>query len=207
MKKYHLADALTAFEVMMAFTLIGMAFFQVPADTAIWVFVAGELADAFDGPCARRWPYPNDGKYRWWRVPATVKRIEHFSDIFIATSCMFYLIRIPSDSIIYIHQQAIPIPICALCLGIFIIVFCLLIEAVVHQLRHPDSFTRAAGKITALILIRRLVYAFVGIGGGVLLLIMATPWNSYIKHNLILASIAAAALLLWYKLDRATDPS
>ena len=41
MKKYHLADALTAIEVIMAVILIGMTIYRAPPEWAIWVFVIG----------------------------------------------------------------------------------------------------------------------------------------------------------------------
>ena len=64
MRKYHLADVLTSLETLCAVILIGFAIGNVPVDYALWVFAAAELCDAFDGICARRWPYPDDGKRR-----------------------------------------------------------------------------------------------------------------------------------------------
>ena len=90
MKKYHLADALTVCELICAVILSGMAFLRVAPAYALWVFAAGELCDAYDGTCARRWPYPDDGKYRWWRVPRTVAFIEHMSDILLGLACGCY---------------------------------------------------------------------------------------------------------------------
>lgn len=85
MRKYHLADALTALEIIMAATITGMIIFGGSANVVIWLFAVGELCDAFDGICARRWPYPDDGKFRWWRVPRTVQLIEHVPTSFCSS--------------------------------------------------------------------------------------------------------------------------
>lgn len=204
-KKYHLADASTAIEIIMAFILIGMTIYHVPADIAIWFFIIGELADAFDGPCNRRWPYPDDGKYRWWRVPQTVKRIEHFSDIFIAVSCMLYLISQPNHVLFVVFDHTFIISECAMSLGFFIIVCCAFLEVIIRILRHQNESTFFYA-IKGIILTRRLIYAFIGIGG-VFLLIMATSWGFKVKFTAVFAGIIAGILLLIYKLDRATDPS
>ncbi len=206
MKKYHLADALTVIEIIMAFILIGMTIHPVPADIAIWFFVIGELADAFDGPCARRWPYPDDGKKRWWRVPKTVKRIEHLSDIFIAVSCMFYLLSQPENITFRILNHTFIVSECAMNLGLFTIICCAFLEIIIRILRHQDE-SAFFYVIKGIILTRRLFYAFVSIGGGVFLLIMATSWSYRVKLTAVFAGVIAGLLLLLYKFDRATDPS
>jgi phosphatidylglycerophosphate synthase len=68
MKKYHIADLLTASRFVWAIVLVCLVFFKI--QPAMWVVLATTLAlltDALDGPAAKRWPYPNDNKYRWWR--------------------------------------------------------------------------------------------------------------------------------------------
>jgi len=205
MKKYHLADALTALEAVMAIILLGMAFNRTAADVAIWVFVLGELADALDGPCARRWPYPDDGKVRWWRTH--VKAIEHISDIFIAIACMFYLLMQPVDAIFCLMWWGpFTVSTGALLLGLSIIVICVLSELTIQYLRSrtPERYHKFADGI---ILARRWVYAFIGIGGGIFLLISATSWEPKTKITAIFAGLSIGILLLYYKADRATDPS
>jgi len=205
MKKYHLADALTAFEVTMAIALLGMAFFQIPADIAIWVFVLGELADALDGPCARRWPYPDDGKVRWWRTH--VKTIEHISDIFIAVACMLYLLLQPTN-VTFSPLWWGPFTVSggAMMLGGSIIVVCILGEVTIEFLRGQNS-VQSHKYADGIILARRWVYAFIGIGGGIFLLVSATSWGPKTKMTAIFAECVVGALLLYFKFDRATDPS
>lgn len=194
MKSYHLADALTLGEVIAGVILLGMTALRISADYAIWVFVAGELCDAFDGVCARRWPYPNDGKTRWWRTYVT--QIEHLSDIFIAVVCMIYLIRSTNEAVAT----------GAFTLGIIIIAICSCIE-VVRSLPESSNSSSATKKlINNLILIRRWIYAFAGIGGGVFLLIMATSWHTITKLSAIAIGISIGIALLIYKQDRALEP-
>lgn len=205
MRKYHLADALTAFEVIMAIILLGMAFYRVSADLAIWVFVLGELADALDGPCARRWPYPDDSKIRWWRTH--VKAIEHISDIFIATVCMLYLLLQPASATFDLFWWG-PFEVSsgAMILGTFIIVICILSEVAIRVLRSNGS-AQDHKHADSIILVRRWIYAFIGLGGGIFLLISATSWSLKTKLTAVFAGAVIGMLLLYCKLDRATDPS
>lgn len=194
MKTYHLADALTLSEVIAGVILLGMAILRTPADYAIWVFVAGELCDAFDGVCARRWPYPNDGKKRWWRT--YVVQIEHLSDIFIAVVCMIYLTCSTNEAVAT----------GAFILGITIIAICSGVEIIQHLPESPDSSNATEKLMDNLILIRRWIYAFAGIGGGVFLLIMATSWHIITKLSAITIGISIGVALLIYKQDRALKP-
>jgi phosphatidylglycerophosphate synthase len=68
MRKYLIADLLTGSRFVWAVVLVGLVLFKV--EPAMWVVLVTTLAlltDALDGAAARRWPYPNDNKYRWWR--------------------------------------------------------------------------------------------------------------------------------------------
>lgn len=89
MKKYYLADVLTATQVVLAVILAVMTVVEVDAGYAMIVFVLGELCDAFDGICARRWPYPEDGKRRWWRVHA--EALDQISDIMLGVAGLAYI--------------------------------------------------------------------------------------------------------------------
>lgn len=190
MKSYHLADALTLGEVIAGVILLGMAIFRATANYAIWVFVAGELCDAFDGPCARRWPYPNDGRKRWWRTYVT--QIEHLTDIFIAVACMIYLMRCNNPTVAA----------GALALGYIVIVICATIELIIRRIGAISD----AVNLDWLILARRWFYAFGGIGGGVLLLITAASWAPAVKLCAIISGIGIGLVLFIYKLDRALKP-
>lgn len=190
MKRYHLADVLTLCEVIAGVILLGMAWFQVPIDYALWIFSIGELCDACDGPCSRRWPYPSDNVYRFWR--AHVELIEHVTDGFLYATCAIYLICQPVTWIRY----------SALIVGIFLAVFCLITES---RIRHIRFGANAGLKRKRLILQRRWVYdggiaVFIGI------MIWGAKWVIKIKIALsIFGIICGLALIIW-KLDRALNP-
>lgn len=69
MKKY-LADLLTLARVVFAVVLIVMAVSGGTVGAGLVVFILAELTDAFDGTCARKWPFPagKEPKYRRYAV-------------------------------------------------------------------------------------------------------------------------------------------
>ncbi len=188
MRKYHLADALTALEIIMAATITGMIIFGGSADVVIWLFAVGELCDAFDGICARRWPYPDDGKFRWWRVPRTVQLIEHVSDIFLLVACAIFLVV----------RSSLIIRVLTVIGGTTIAAICFLIEV---EIQTDDFYLLQPKRAEEVILWRRKVY-LVGIALGVAFLIFSTSWNFWIKLGCCLIGIAIGLYLIKKKADR-----
>lgn len=93
MKKYHLADVCTALECVCALIIIGMVWYDTKPEYALCVFFVGQIFDAVDGPLARRYHYPDDGKYRWWREYAGT--IDQLSDLLLGTvTCVYVVICI-----------------------------------------------------------------------------------------------------------------
>lgn len=189
MKKYHLADVLSATEIIMAVVLIIMAWQGTPADYAIWVFVIGELCDAFDGICARRWPYPNDGKDRWWRIPKVVHLIEHTSDIFLAVACMLYLMCACGYRTKYLAFFG----------GSIIAILCIGFELIIMS-QSPNS-----PRIKYLILIRRWIY-IAALAFGIVLLLVNTSWPGAIKSFVACSGVTIGVILVIIKRDRAFKP-
>lgn len=192
MRKYYIADLLTLSEVILAGILLWMTIFNVHADYALWVFVAGELCDALDGPCARRWHYPDDGKYRWWRHYNS--EIDQISDILLAVACGLYLIF-----------RVNPIGGCLLLLGIG--TFCVIVQYKLYGYDRDTHRFRRKNYIYAeqLILFRRKVYVFIGIGGTIALLVWATSWSIYVKVGLALVGIVAGIYIANKKRNRLTE--
>lgn len=188
MRKYHLADALTALEIIAAVTIIGMSIFQTPADWVIWVFAIGELCDAFDGICARRWPYPDDKKHRWWRIPSTVQFLEHFSDILLLSACSAFLI-FHAHTVIRALTIVSTIVIALICLG------------VEFELQTDEFYTMQPERAKEVILWRRKVY-LAGIALGVAFLIFSTSWNFWIKIFCCCIGICIGLYLRKKKRDR-----
>lgn len=192
MHKYHIADLFTVSEVILAGILMWMTIANISADYAIWVFVAGELCDALDGPCARRWHYPDDGRYRWWRHYNS--EIDQLSDIVLAVACGLYLI-------FRVHTFGG----CCLLLGIG--AFCLIVQYMLYgyDTNQHRFYRRDLPYSTELVLFRRKVYVFGGIGGAIALLIWATSWPAQLKFSLALVGIGIGLYLAKKKRNRLTE--
>ena len=69
LKKYHIADILTASRFIFAMVIIAFTLFAASPAKVLAVFIIGEITDAVDGPAATKWPYPEKlEKSLWWRV-------------------------------------------------------------------------------------------------------------------------------------------
>lgn len=186
-RKYHLCDLFTLLEVILTCTLIVMTVLHVSPDYAIWVFVAGELCDAIDGPCARRWPYPDDSKKRWWRLPHVVQAIEHISDILLIGSLALYLLFQPG----LFHYLTLygSLAIALICL-------------VVQYLLFTKPYSSAKRK--SLTLLRRRFY-LVGIIIGIAELIFCTTWALPLKIGACILGLIAGVIILIAKWNRFTE--
>ncbi len=191
MRKYHIADILSATEIILALVLFGMTFRHTSADLAIWIFVAGELCDAFDGPAHRRWPYPDDGKHRWWRIPRVVQAIEHTSDILMIVACAFFLLT-----------QSFFIKTITLTAGSLIAIYCTAVEI---DLQRRLKLGIITSEERHRIIIRRRIIYLCGIAIGLFLLLAATSWPDQLKHFLVFVILAIGASLMIYKWDRLTE--
>lgn len=88
---YYLADVLTLLRVVGTAAILGLAGFGSDADTltVLVLFALSELTDAFDGMAARRWPYPQDGKRRWWRTYA--EEIDQIADLALGGAATLFV--------------------------------------------------------------------------------------------------------------------
>lgn len=185
---YILADVLTAIRGVLAFAIWLIAGLVVLFDSAasvwnspdivIWLFVIGELCDAFDGICARRWHYPDDGKKRWWRENASV--LDQVTDIFLITATAMYLgVRLGRFDL--------------LMLGGIVALFCIIIEGLKF---HYYS--------KRLILLRRYIY-LACIVLALFTLLFATSWNGLAKGVAIAAISIVGIFLMIIKRNRLTQ--
>lgn len=184
MKKYHLADLLTCCEVLFTFILLIMTIRNTSVNYVIWVFIAGELCDAFDGICARRWHYPDDGKRRWWRTYAS--EIDKITDVFLAAVCGLYLL-------LCINTPAARVLVWAVC------AICCVIQLILSL--RPSLNRKVALRIT---LFRRYIYV-IGISCTIILLIFATSWANWIKISALCLGIIAGIALVITKWNRLTQ--
>ena len=147
-------------------------------DIVIWLFVIGELCDAFDGICARRWHYPDDGKKRWWRENASV--LDQVTDIFLITATATYLgVRLGRFDL--------------LMLGGIVALFCIVVEGLKF---HYYS--------KRLILLRRYIY-LACIALALFTLLFATSWNGLAKGVAIAAIFIVGIFLMIIKRNRLTQ--
>lgn len=230
MKKYHLGDLLSATEIALTLLIIVLTCVGTSADIVIWIFVAAELCDAFDGPCARRWPYPKDGKKRWWRTH--VQAIEHISDIALLVVTAVYL------STVYMRTDGwntalsfVIIP------AIFCGLICILCEygiktglakitSLGHELwritalkivdseeYHPTvsaanlkgSQENLQALVTKAIIVRRWFYISI-IAYTICLFVLATSWPLITQQIALGAGSVIGIGLVIYKKDRAFHP-
>ena len=185
---YILADVLTAIRGVLAFAIWLIAGLVVLFDSAasvwnspdivIWLFVIGELCDAFDGICARRWHYPDGGKKRWWRENASV--LDQVTDIFLITATAMYLgVRLGRFDL--------------LMLGGIVALFCIIVEGLKF---HYYS--------KRLILLRRYIY-LACIVLALFTLLFATSWNGLAKGVAIAAISIVGIFLMIIKRNRLTQ--
>lgn len=185
---YTLADVLTAIRGILAFAIWLIAGLVILFDSAasvwnspdivIWLFVIGELCDAFDGICARRWHYPDDGKKRWWRENASV--LDQVTDIFLITATATYLgVRLGRFDL--------------LMLGGIVALFCIVVEGLKF---HYYS--------KRLILLRRYIY-LACIALALFTLLFATSWNGLAKGVAIAAIFIVGIFLMIIKRNRLTQ--
>ena len=69
MKKYLIADLLTLSRALLAVVIFVLTCASNEPITGwvLLIFCVGSMTDALDGEFARKFPYPRDRKYRWWR--------------------------------------------------------------------------------------------------------------------------------------------
>ena len=168
----YLADLLTLIRFILGINLLYMVFSGGAQEIAFIIFLAAELTDAFDGTCARKWPFKK-GHEPWYRKYAA--KYDMASDVLLAAAQVLFMT---------FHVNFY--------VGVLIIVYyigvCGLIELIVYGkfLGHPDDCTKnslmqrnfkLAKKI---ILIRRYGYTLcLGIVNAYIL--FATSWPLSVK--------------------------
>ncbi len=184
-KKYHIADIITASRIILASTLVGVIWKNSPPDIAIWIIVACELGDALDGIFARKYHYPNDGKYRWWRKYAP--EIDQAADIYTGILALVYYIKCVN------FQLGVTILISGLIIGLTVQTY-----AVWLKYLFSEKVKRR------LILTRRYLY-LLAIAVVVTNLIIATSWPRQIRTACLLFGVAVGIILILIKRNRLTQ--
>ena len=184
----HLADLLTLIRFILAIILLVLAFVGCPAENAFIIFLVAVLTDAFDGTCARKWPFPK-GKEPWYRKYAA--KYDMISDVILAAAQVLY-VTLQINWVV------------GLAIILFYIIICGTIELIVYGkfLGHPDNCTpnsltkRNFSLAKKLILARRYLYAIsLGILNAVIL--FATSWPDPVKYGLFVFG-CSIFIFLWF---------
>ena len=188
----HLADLLTLTRFVLAIILLVLAFVGSPAENAFVIFLVAVLTDAFDGTCARRWPFPKN-KAPWYRKYAA--KYDMISDVLLAAAQILYV----TLQVNWIVGAAVIV---------FYVVICGTIELIVYGklLGHPDDCTanslarRNFALAKKIVLARRYFYAIcLGVVNAVIL--FATSWPEPVKYGLF-ALGCLILVFLWFFLQQ-----
>lgn len=184
----YLADILTLSRLILAISLMILAFTGGTPEAAFIVFLTAELTDTFDGTCARKWPFPKDKTPKYRKYAA---QFDMISDVLLTFAhVLFMTLRINWI------------------LGTIIIAY-YLISSVLGDLLvygkilgHPDNCTKnslakrnfpLAKKI---ILTRRYIYTLcLGVVNAVIL--FATNWPDPVKYGLFIFG-CSIFVFIWF---------
>ncbi len=187
----YLADLLTGIRFVLAIALLLLAIMGGSAESAFVIFLIAVLTDAFDGTCARKWPFPKN-KTPWYRKYAA--KYDMVADVLLAAAqTLFLLLRVDIAA------------------GMAVVGFyalCAVIELVLYGkfLGHPDNCTKnslaqrnfpLAKKI---VLTRRIMYALC-LGVVNALILFATEWPTLIKIILFLFG-CSIFVFMWFFLKQ-----
>ena len=171
----YLADILTLSRLIIAIVIFILALTGGAPEVVFILFIIAELTDAFDGTCARKWPFPKNKTPKYRKYAALFDMV---SDVALAGFQVIFVI-------LQINQP----------LGLAIIIYELVSsiggDLLVYGkiLGHPDNCTKnslasrnfpLAKKI---ILTRRYIYTLcIGFVNAVIL--FATSWPDPVKYGL-----------------------
>ena len=171
----YLADILTLSRLIIAIVIFILALTGGAPEVVFILFIIAELTDAFDGTCARKWPFPKNKIPKYRKYAATFDMV---ADVALAGFQVIFVI-------LQINQP----------LGLAIIIYELVSsiggDLLVYGkiLGHPDNCTKnslasrnfpLAKKI---ILTRRYIYTLcIGFVNAVIL--FATSWPDPVKYGL-----------------------
>ena len=200
MKKYHIADVLSLLEVLAVVAIVVCTVMGAKPEPVLLLFGFGELCDAFDGTCARRWPYPNDGKRRPWRNPTFIKHYEWTKDICLGLATLIYII-IRVDLLTGIVCTSL-----ALVFGLSMQVYAGSLWMWANAAVQSERKRAKARQELESYYVKRRIYLYIpSIVTLVLTLLYATSWLLVVK-TLLLFGLTMFGIFLWdVKSDRRTS--
>lgn len=84
----YLADILTFSRFILAIVLTVLSFTGGSPESAFIIFLVAELTDAFDGTCARKWPFPKGKEPKYRKYSA---KYDMFSDVLLTSAQVLFL--------------------------------------------------------------------------------------------------------------------
>ena len=171
----YLADLLTLTRFILAITIFILALTGGSSESVFIMFVIAELTDAFDGTCARKWPFPKNKIPRYRKYAA---KFDMVSDVALAGfQVIFVMLQInqPVGLAILIYELISSISVDLLVYG--------------KLFGHPDDCTKKCllrrnfPVAKVIILTRRYIYTLC-IGIVNLIILLATSWPEAIKYGL-----------------------
>lgn len=86
----YLADLLTLTRLILAVTLLVLDITGTPAEVAFIIFIIAELTDAFDGTCARKWPFYKNKTPKYRKHAA---KFDMFADVILYGAQILFVIN------------------------------------------------------------------------------------------------------------------
>ena len=189
----YLADILTFSRLILAVILLILAFVGGSPEAAFIIFIVAELTDAFDGTCARKWPFPKN-KTPYYRKYAA--KYDMFSDIFLTGAQVLFM----TLQVNWIAGWMIIIYYLVSAIGGDMLVYGKI-------LGHPDDCTKTSlayrdfPLAKKIILTRRYVYATcLGVVNAIIL--FATSWSDPVKVVLFIFGCAIFAFVWFFLAQR-----
>lgn len=171
----YLADVLTTIRLILATILLVMACVGGSPEAAFIIFIVAELTDAFDGTCARKWPFPKNKTPKYRKYAA---KYDMASDVLLTGAQVLFVM-------LQINQIAGAI------IAAYYLISAIGGDLLVYGkiLGHPDDCTKNSlaqrnfPLAKLIILTRRYLYAIcLGITNAIIL--FATNWPDPVKYAL-----------------------
>jgi len=184
----YLADILTFVRFVLAGFLLVFLITYASPECVLIVFCIGELTDAFDGTCAKRWPFPKGKEPKYRRF---AEQYDMIADILLLGFMGLYIV--------------IWINIWLVAWMVFVIVASFILEMVCYgrPLGHPNfctknSLYRKNQKLAEkILLLRRKLTYLPSIATAIIMLLFATAWPDAVKFGL-LGGMVAVGVFLWF---------
>ena len=184
----YLADILTLSRLIIACIMLVLDIIGTPAEVIFILFIIAELTDAFDGTCARKWPFPKNKTPKYRKYAA---KFDMFADVILCGAQVLYVI----------NQVNRPV---GLAIAIYYVISSIGGDLLVYGkvLGHPDDCTKNslmkknfpfAKKI---ILARRYLYATC-LGVVNIIILFATSWPLPVKISLFIFG-CSIYLFVWF---------